>query len=139
MKRYNSKIGITLIIILILVLGGISAIIINKHVWFGLAIIPVLAGLIIHLLANTYYVISNNDLIIKCGFLVKTSVKINSIKKIAKTINPLSAPAASMDRLLIYFGNSDAIMISPKDKQDFIAHLTSINPNIEVTKGAKSN
>jgi hypothetical protein len=60
-------------------------------------------------------------------------MNIQTIKEIKETRNPLSSPAASIDRLLIIYNRADKVMISPKDKEAFINHLKSINPNIKVT------
>lgn len=57
---------------------------------------------------------------------------INQIKKIKDTnYSILSAPAASLDRIAIYFAQQKTpLVISPKDKMGFIRNLQSINPNI---------
>jgi len=52
------------------------------------------------------------------------------IRKIEETNNPLSAPALSIDRLEIHFNKFDSLLISPKNKKDFIADLQQINPEI---------
>ena len=81
---------------------------------------------------TTYYIINGNDLTVKCGFMVCMTIKIVKIKKIKETNNPLSSPAASLDRIAIYYNNTDSTMISPKDKMEFINQLTNINSKIEV-------
>lgn len=81
---------------------------------------------------TTYYIINGNDLIIKCGFLFNKTIKIDTIKKIEETNNLLSSPAASLDRIEIGYNQYDSVMISPKDKLDFINQLVTINENINV-------
>ena len=63
---------------------------------------------------------------------IKKKIPIYEIKKISKTKNPLSAPALSLDRLEINYGQFGMALVSPKDKQKFISLLTSINSKIEV-------
>lgn len=69
------------------------------------------------------YSIEGNILKIKCGFLINKSFEISCITKITETNNPISAPTASLDRLVIAFDNYDSVVISPKQKYDFIDQL----------------
>jgi hypothetical protein len=132
MKKYKSKIGLSIVLFIAIVLGITSTIMIVNHVWPGLVINIVVVGFISYMFTSTYYVINGNDLIIKCGFMINTTIKIDRIKKIVETNNPLSSPATSLDRIAIYYNKSDSVMISPKDKMDFINQLNNINAKIEV-------
>jgi hypothetical protein len=105
-----------------------------NHVWPGLLIIIAVAAFAAYILTTIHYIINGNDLIIRSGFIVNTTIKIDTIKKIKETHNPLSSPAASLDRLAIHYGKSGFIMVSPKNKMDFIKDLTAINTKIEVVK-----
>ncbi len=58
-------------------------------------------------------------------------MNIEKIKSITKTNNPISAPAASFDRIEINYGEFNSVIISPKDKIGFIKELIKINPNID--------
>lgn len=132
MIKYKSKTGIGIIFLLVIILGGLSAIMIVNRIWPGLAIIMTVAAFACYLFITTYYVINGNDLIIKSAFIVNTSIKIESITKVEETNNSLSAPATSLDRLAIYYSKSGFVMISPKNKTEFINKLTELNPCIEV-------
>ena len=81
---------------------------------------------------TTNYTIDGNSLIIKCGFLLNKTIDIKGIKKITETNNPLSAPAISLDRLEISYGTYDSILISPKQKKEFIETIVSLNPQVEI-------
>ena len=131
MKRYNSKIGIGLVLFISIILLGVSIIMIIYRTWIGLLIIAIVSVFVIHLFMMTYYIISGNDLIIKCGILYKTTIKIDRIKKLIETNNPLSSPATSLDRIAVHSDNN-FVLVSPKDKKDFINHLKAINPKIEI-------
>ena len=61
-----------------------------------------------------------------------TKIEIKNIKKVYKTRNPLSSPALSIDRIAIIYNKYDEVLISPKDKVQFIEDLLKINPDIEV-------
>ena len=131
-KRYNSKIGIGIVTFITLILMFVSLPMIIFRIWIGMIIILALAVFLIHLFLSTDYTISGNDLIIKCGFLYKSIIKIDKIMKLKETNNILSSPATSLDRIAIYYGNT-FILVSPKDKIGFIDNLVKLNPRIEIT------
>ena len=66
-----------------------------------------------------------------CGFLpsrfdVKNAVSVRPTRSI------LSAPAASLDRLEVKFKKGQPLVVSPRDKQGFVAALKAVNPGIKV-------
>ncbi|MEO6149304.1 MAG: PH domain-containing protein [Mucilaginibacter sp.] len=80
---------------------------------------------------NTKYTITSDNLLkIKSGFIINKQVPISTISKIKPTGSWLSAPALSFDRLEIFYDQFDSVVISPKDKDEFIALLKTINPGI---------
>jgi len=131
-KKYKSKIGFGIVLFLAIVIGTTSALMIIQHAWAGLVINIVVIGFIVYLFSTTYYLINDTHLIVKSGFLVNISMPIERIKMIEETTNPLSAPATSLDRIAIYYNETDSVIISPKEKTDFINHLIQINEKIEV-------
>ena len=68
---------------------------------------------------------------IKCGFIYNKDLDIEKIISISKTNNPISAPAASLDRIELRYGEFGSVIISPKDEIAFVKDLTIINPNID--------
>ena len=80
---------------------------------------------------STRYIIEENQLTIKCLFIVNNRIDISKIKKIEKTNSILSSPALSLDRIAIKFNKFDEVYISPKEKQSFVNNLLEINPEIE--------
>lgn len=132
-KVFKSKIGLELVIPLIVVFGTILFLTVSVKVsWLGIAIILPVIVFVIHMFMTTYYVINKNSLTIKCGFLFNKTIDINAIKKISETNNLLSSPATSLDRIEITYGKFDSVIISPKQKKEFINNLIILNPNIEV-------
>jgi hypothetical protein len=130
MKTYKSKIGFELIIPLSIIFGWMLYDgIINEKLNMILIALAVIV-FVSHMFYTTEYIISNETLRIKCGFLINTAVNIKDIRKISETYNIMSSPAASLDRLEIIY-NNESILISPKDKKDFVGTLKAINPNIE--------
>jgi hypothetical protein len=87
---------------------------------------------ILPIMFNTKYTIDTNDVLqVKCGLLVNLLVPVASIKRIVPTKTIFSAPALSLDRLELFYGQYDSVVISPEQKEEFITLLRSINPAIE--------
>lgn len=86
---------------------------------------------------TTYYEIQKEDLIISM-FFYKTKIKISEIR-IVKHSNSiiktnLYKPGFHHKGLEILYNKYDDIFISPENKEQFIAQLLEINPNIEIKK-----
>jgi len=95
--------------------------------WASLMMFLVVAYIIL-IWFETKYVITDEWLIVSCGF-TRIKIKIYEIITIEKTRNPISAPACSMDRMeIISFKRT--VIISPKDKAEFIKCLKERNPDI---------
>ena len=136
MKKYKSKIGWGIVALITLILGTETAIFTFNKQWNGLIILLPVTIFIVYVFLSIHYFIGENDLIVKSAFGMKTTVNINSIKKIKETNNPISSPATSLDRIEVFYGKQ-SVIISPKRKTEFINHLLSINPKIEVIYKAK--
>lgn len=131
-KLYKSKIGLEIILILAATFGSIAVVMVIEGDYSPLLINVILVAFISYVFWKTEYEISGKNLNVKCSIFVNKDIDISSISKIKETYNPISAPAASIDRLLIIYNQDDTILISPKKKQAFIDHLQLINPNIAV-------
>lgn len=132
MKKYKSKIGLWTASFLAVIFCSTLYIMMLDFAWFGIIVIVVTFGFVLYTYMTTYYTINGNDLIIKCGFNAPMTIKIDTIKKIVEAYNLSNAPALSLDRLSIYYGESGFEMISPKDKVSFINDLKRVNEKIEV-------
>ena len=132
MKKFKSKLGLEFMIPIFGILTFVLFMLIIAKAWIGIGIISVVILFILHLLLNTEYLITGENLNIKSGFLVNENININSIKKLSETNDIISSPAASIDRIEILYNKFDIILVSPKDKNEFIESLTEINKNIEV-------
>jgi hypothetical protein len=131
MTRYNSKIGLEILLPLILSMGGASICLGLNAQWLGVLVLTIITLLIYALFKTTYYTIDENKLIIRSFFIVNKKVNVQSIKIVRESRNPISAPAASLDRLEV-ISTVDSVLISPKDKNTFIEEITTINPRIKV-------
>ncbi len=128
MKKYVSKIDWWFILLVLVVLGYplIDGLI---HQDWGLCVAMVFFFMFFYFLGRSlHYTIKEDQL--KIWFL--KPIPISSINRIYKTKNPLSAPALSLDRIAIVYNKYDEILISPKDREDFIKTLLAINPEIKV-------
>jgi len=133
----------------------------KKDAWlvsliWGSAILPLLAGLLIVwtdaragsylitisvitftlILAASfplYYELTEQDLVIRSG-LFRWKVPLDGIEEIRPTRSILSAPALSLDRLLIRFrsrkGGFGAAMISPRDQAGFLREVAARTPGM---------
>jgi energy-coupling factor transporter transmembrane protein EcfT len=130
MKKYQSGISYGLLAAIIVII--IAPIIFLPFNMVGMIINLLVLVFILHLFWTTYYIIDGKDLIIKSGFVVDKKLAINLIRKISETSSIMSAPAASFDRLEINYGKYSSIIISPKNKSDFINDILKINPAIDI-------
>lgn len=133
MKTYKSKIGLELIIPLCILFSFTLFDLISRKIWIGVVIDLLIISIIIYIFQSITYKIENENLNIHCAFFLNKNIKIKTISKISETYNILSSPAAtSMDRLEICYNEFNSIMISPKNKEEFIQNLIKINSNIEI-------
>jgi hypothetical protein len=132
---YYSKVSYTLLIFVFLVFFGplVPNFIsngFNANTILAFSAMVVLYGFILHMFFNTTYKIEKGKLYIKCGFFNYNPVNIGEMKKISKSSNIISAPAASFDRIEITYGKFEELIISPKHKTKFVEDLQKINPGI---------
>lgn len=132
MKNYKSKLGLELIIPISLILGYALFELITEKSWLGIFMMFLTISFISYIFLSINYKIEKENLNVKCTFIINENIEIKSIRKITETYNPLSSPAASIDRIEIFYNKFDSILISPKNKKDFIQNILNINPNIEV-------
>ena len=129
---YPTKVSVTLVLIISLIMGCILVPYAIKSLWIPFTIILLLHFLFLFMLANIKYVITESQLIIdqSLGKWGKEVIDISTIKSIEPTHTILSAPASSLDRLRISYNKYDEVVISPRRKEEFIRQLQSINPQI---------
>lgn len=131
MTVYKSKIGYAILIPILLLVGGTAVLMAFNNLWLMFFFILLVLAFIGYSLLTISYMITGTTLKVKYSLFFETVIDIASIKSVKETNNPLSSPAASLDRLEIIYKNG-SILISPKDKSGFINHLLAINLSIEV-------
>lgn len=84
------------------------------------------------MLLHTDYTISGDKLHIRCGVWYRMDLPISKISEITHKSTILSSPALSAKRIGLRYGKKNWVYVSPKDQEDFISTLKSINPEIEI-------
>ncbi len=108
----------------------VAVVSVNESPLQALAISPMLlltVGLPVWLLCSTEYHIGSAELHVRSGPF-SWRVPLSEIRNVTPTRNPLSSPALSLDRLRIEYGQTRSIMISPTDKEAFVAELRKRAP-----------
>ncbi|MBB3166968.1 PH domain-containing protein [Simiduia aestuariiviva] len=130
MKRFPSKID-PLIIMLVVVglVGGLLPTLLfvdtsELAFWLTLLTMAAMVLFVGSLLLFTYYDIDGNQLTVRSGPLYWT-IRISDIADITPIHTLLSGPALSLDKLQIRYENDRRLLISPKDKAQFIAAINA--------------
>lgn len=84
------------------------------------------------MLLHTDYTINGEKLHIRCGFLFRMDLPISKITEITHKSTILSSPALSAKRIGLRYGKRNWVYVSPKNQEEFIAALRSINPAIVI-------
>ena len=88
--------------------------------------------MIYDMLLHTDYIISGERLHIRCGFLFRMDLPISKILEITHKSTILSSPALSAKRIGLRYGKRRWVYISPKNQEEFISDLITINPTIQI-------
>ena len=129
---YKSKKGLGILIPVGSLLGSALLMAVYWRSWPVALFLGLVLLFIIHLFSTTCYTVEDEFLKIRSGLLYKQTLPIAAIRKIESTRNPLSAPALSLDRLEIWYGRWDSVLVSPRDQRAFAHHLKALNPDIEL-------
>lgn len=127
------------IIILLLCIDGIF------NIQWGIFLVPdilntyflrlaflLLAGIfLLWIWFKTGYLINQSNLTIYFG-PIKKKINIHEITSIRTVKDPFIAPALSIDRIEIHYGNYRTIRISPKNKLTFTQQLQKISASIKI-------
>ncbi|HDR7792417.1 TPA: PH domain-containing protein [Bacillus luti] len=129
--EFPSKKDVWLYPIFFVVIGACFAPIFAGREYFLLFFTIPLAILFIWSWFSTKYIVEEEAIVIRSGF-IKKCIFIRDTKKISNTKNPIAAYALSFDRIEIVYGVHQTEIISPKDKEQFINLVKSKNPYIEI-------
>ena len=128
--RFSSKVDGWLVPVLLLTFVGLVAaligVLIEPAPWpiriFTAVMVVLVTFLLISIFRNTWYQVGDTELRIVSGPF-RWNIPLEDIVDIKPSRNPLSAPALSMDRLKISYGKRKFMLVSPSNKDGFIAAL----------------
>ncbi len=131
-RVFKSKVGWWYHLVILLAAAGCVASILKGRI--DATVISLLASmLIIHILLNTWYKITEDGVLVAhCSIFPEKRIAISEITALGSTVMPISSYALSLDRLIIYKNDKYWLLISPVDKKDFISQLIKINPEIKL-------
>ncbi len=130
---FRSRVSVGLVVVVYVVWGVTFAV--NMAVqfsWITAAILLAVFAFVSDIFFNMRYVIRGHNLYIRSGMFSESNIDIKSVYKIKRTKSLESAPAASLRRLKMCYGKRRYVIISPRDEDEFVKALLSINPEIEV-------
>lgn len=133
-REFRSKVGWWYHLLMVLVVLGCLAAFLQAAIGPIIGMI-VVATLVIHVFLNTWYkVTADGMLIVHCSIFPEKKIAISDIQALEPTLMPVSSYALSLDRLMIWSNDKPWIIISPKNKKEFVRLLREINPSILIKK-----
>lgn len=136
---YRSKIDVWLIVVLAIaivvsLLAALAVLSVRSPAALAIAAFTAIigAGLPLWLLLSTHYTLGYGQLVVRSGPF-KWCIPVAEITSITPTSNPLSSPALSLDRLCIEYGPGKSLMISPRDKEQFVRDIGAATRGTECT------
>ena len=89
-------------------------------------------GLPVWLLLDTSYTVTADELQVRSGPF-RWQIKLSEVKQISPSRSWLSSPALSLDRVRVQFGAARSVLVSPREKQQFVDCLRQRCPSVLVT------
>ncbi len=138
MKVYRSKISYGLLSFTLLLcvttwaIPGLDGAPTQTMIILSLVIIATIAFILHAFYSTRYWINEKNEFRVKAGFINDLSIPIDGITKVKKTSSWIASPAASFDRIEVFYGKWNSVIISPKEKAELVKALQTINPKIEV-------
>lgn len=133
-REFRSKVDWWYHLVLILVGGGCVAAFLQAGIWPIIAMTAITL-LAIHVFLNTWYrITADGFLIAHCSIFPEKKIAIADIQALEPTMMPASSYALSLDRLMIWTEKGPWMMISPRNRKEFINTLRQFNPEITIKK-----
>ena len=124
-RVFKSKVGWWYHLILLIMIVS-TILVFVKGELVGMAIFLLITLQCIHMLLSTWYKITaDGNLIVHCSIF-------SEISAVEATVMPVSSYALSLDRLIIYKGEVQWLLVSPENKQEFVRLLRKYNPAIQI-------
>ncbi len=95
---------------------------------------------VIHVLFNTYYVITGNGmLLLRCSIFPKKEISITEIEALERSILPVFSYSLSLNRLIIWKEGRMWMLVSPQNEKEFIHQLRKFNQDIKLINKAETD
>lgn len=121
-------------VVLLLCVSCVILIVRGAEIW-AILVMFFCTYMSIHTLLNTWYKLTADSfLIVHCSFFPEKRIAVSEITAVESSFLPVSSYALSLDRIIIWKGNLQWLLISPVNKQEFVNVLRRMNPNIKIIK-----
>lgn len=125
-KTYRSRISIVLAAVLAVGFAAAAYAGHKEEDMKGLIVSIAIFVLIFVLLFSIKYVIDGETLKVYYFIAIHKDIDIRTITMMEPSLNPISAPAASLKRLAVYYGNNEVVYISPRRQDEFVEDINSV-------------
>ena len=116
------------VILLVCFLPGI----LGEGGWRMLLSLCLVAVPMFYLLYAIKYTIDGTTLKVSVLSLFTDKYDLTRLVSVVPTRTILSAPASSLKRIRLNFNDGNAVVISPRYQEDFLAELRKINPKVQI-------
>lgn len=121
-------------VVLLLCVSCVILIVRGAEIW-AILVMFFCTYMSIHTLLNTWYKLTADGfLIVHCSFFPEKRIAVSEITAVESSFLPVSSYALSLDRIIIWKGNLQWLLVSPVNKQEFVNVLRRMNPNIKIIK-----
>lgn len=134
---FKSKVDKKLLLPVVVICGILMMLSLAEFLWPLMIVSVGLFAFVYLIFHRIRYHINGYEMTITTLGIRNYKFDIRNIKTITETNNPMSSPAASLDRLDLRISKLGSVLVSPEDKEDFIKLLLSINPEIQVKRQLK--
>lgn len=102
----------------------------DPAVWLGLGMTVAVGAFVVWLFRSTRYELDGRELVVRSGPF-RWRIDLATIESVTPSRNPLSSPALSLDRLKIRYRKSRFLLVSPAERDGFLAALARAEPALE--------
>jgi hypothetical protein len=133
MKTYRTRISVGLVafivvVLLVCCLPGI----LGDAGWRLLISVCMTCVPVFFLIYSIKYTIDGTKLRVTVLGIFNDKYDLTKLVSVVPTRTILSAPASSLKRIRLDFSDGNAVVISPRYQEDFLAELQKINPKVQI-------
>jgi uncharacterized membrane protein len=132
-RRFASKVdrGYLLLLAALVAVGVVlGAVGVTAGRWWVAVLLSLPVALMVWNLLGTYYVVTEDSLVIRC-LLSRTTVRLDTVRALRASHDPRSSPALSRDRIDVEH-DGGSVLVSPREKAAFIRAIRAASPSASV-------